>query len=173
MRRRIAATLATAVILLVTASVSASAASPTPSPSPSPTPAPLPAGFPAQVLGLNVQREDVSKTLATDTRSLYVDQVVMYSFREPSKLLEATLEVARFRSDAPSTSSDFQATIVNAMGGSAPIVVRLGSTAIYVTTSKGLTIAVWFRNGHMLALSIRNSFTQPKQLLRLSLGINP
>ena len=169
------ATAATALLLLVTANMSASAASPAPTPSPSssPTPAPLPPGFPAQVIGLNVQKEDVSKTLATAPRSLYVNQVVMYSFREPSKLLEATLEVARFKNDAPSSSADFQATIVNALGGSAPIVVRVGATPVYLTTSKGLTLAIWFRNGHMLALSIRNTFTQPKQLLRVSLGINP
>jgi hypothetical protein len=174
-RRRLVATAVSAALLLVTANVSASAAasSPSASPSASPTPAPLPAGFPAQVLGLNVEKEDVSKTLASDTRSLYVNQVVLYSFREPSKLLQATLEVARFKSDAPSTSADFQTTIVNAMGGSAPIVLRIGATPIYVTTSKGLTIAVWFRNGHMLALSIRNTYAEPKQLLRVALGINP
>ena len=169
MRQRALGLAAVAALLLLTANVSASAASP----SASPAAAASKGGPPAQVLGLNVQNEDITKTLATDKRSLYVDQVILYSFREPSKLLQATLEVARFKSNAPATSRDFQSTIVSSLSGSQPIVLRVNGEAVYIATSKGLTIAVWFRSGHMMALSIRNTFTTPKQLLRIALAINP
>ena len=176
MRRRLCGMAAALCLLLVTATISASAASPSPSPSASPSTGANPQhGPPSKVLGLDVQKEDITKTLAgnTDKRALYVDRVGLFSFREPSKLLEATLEIAHFRSNAPWSSSDFQSTIVGVLSASTPIVVRVEGIPVYVTTSKGLTIGVWFRSGFMMALSIRNTYTAPKELLRISLGINP
>jgi len=130
-------------------------------------------GPPPEVLGLTVQKEDLSKTLAGEKRPLYVDRVGLYSFREPNKLLQGTLQIAHFRPDAPSGSSDFQLSIVGHLGNSLPIVVRVGSQPVYITTSKGLVLAVWFHKGYMLALSIRRSYGQPKELLRQALAIDP
>ena len=170
MTRRRALPLAALALLLLVTNVTASAASPGASPAAGTIPR---HGPPSQLLGLNVQKENISKTLASDTRALYVDQVGLYSFRQPSKLLEATLEIARFRSLAPATSTDFQASIVSGLGGSLPTVVRVGGSVIYITTSKGLTIAVWFKDGYMMALAIRNTYLQPKELVRMALQINP
>jgi hypothetical protein len=130
-------------------------------------------GPPDEILGLTVQKEEVAKVLAGEKRPLYVDRVGLYSFREPSKLLQGTLEIAHFRAGTPADSSEFQQTIVGHLGSSVPIVVRVDGQPVYVTTSKGLTLAVWFRDDHMLALAIRNTYGRPKELLRQTLAINP
>lgn len=130
-------------------------------------------GPPDQVLGLMVQKEDLTKTLAAEKRPLYVDRVGLYSFREPSKLLEGTLQISHFRHSAPYTSNDFQVAIVGHLGSSLPIVVRVSGQPVYITTAKGLVLAVWFRQDYMMTLSIRHTYTQPKELLRQALEINP
>jgi hypothetical protein len=142
------------------------------------TPAPASAAaasahLPAQILGLVVAREDVAKKLATEKDPLSVDQVSLYSLREPSKLLEATVELARFRPGQMQAGLDFQRSIVLQIGGSVPIVVRVGGQAVFVTTIRGLVVPVWFRDGYMVALSIRNTYEQPKALLRAVLAVSP
>jgi hypothetical protein len=130
-------------------------------------------GPPDTMVGLDVKKEDVAKVLATDKRALYVDRVGLYSFREQSKLLQATLEIAHFRSGTPSNTQNFQLSVVGNVGSSVPIIVRVGDKPVYVTTKKGLLIAIWFKDDYMIALAIRNTYKQPKQLLRQALEINP
>jgi len=132
-----------------------------------------PHGPPAQMLGLNVAKENIAKVLAGDKRPLYVDKVTLYSLREQSKLLQATLEVGDFKNDAPWTSADFQYSIVARLGSSLPITVRAGPQIVYVTSSKGLTIAIWFKDRTMFTLAVRNGYKQPKELLREALKVNP
>lgn len=129
--------------------------------------------LPDTILGLKVAREDVSKTITEDHRALYVDDISLYSLREPTSLLEATLQLGRFKKDAPWTSNDFQLSMVGQLGTSVPIVVRAASQRVYITTTKGLTIAVWFRNAHLFVLSIRTAYKHPKELLRQALGVRP
>ncbi|MHB8507253.1 MAG: hypothetical protein ACYDGR_01210 [Candidatus Dormibacteria bacterium] len=130
-------------------------------------------GPPPQLLNLDVKKEDIAKLLATDKRALYVDRVGLYSLREPSNLLQATLEISHFRSNARWSSEDFQLSVVGRLGSSVPLIVRLGSQVVYLTSSKGLTLAVWFDRDYMLTLAIRDTFRHPKELLRQSLAINP
>lgn len=129
-------------------------------------------GPPEQVLGLTVVKEDIAKTLAGDKRALYVDRVGLYSYRE-QKLLQATLEIARFRKGFDTQSENFRQTVVGHLGGSLPIVVRVGSERVYITTSKGLVLAIWFKDGYMMTLAIRATYTAPKQLIRESVAVNP
>jgi hypothetical protein len=166
MRRGLRFGVALLVLALGTASVSAA-------PSVTSSPSAGTHGPPDKIMGLDVQKEDIAKVLTQDKRALYVDRVGLYSFREQNKLLQATLEIARFRSSAPWRSGDFQLSIVGHIGSSVPIVVRAGSQPVYVTTSKGLTLAVWFKDGYLVTLAIRRSYAQPKELLRRSLEINP
>lgn len=131
----------------------------------------MPAGLPATVLGLKVAREDVGKTLAQVTQAEYTTNTSLYSFRDPTKLLQATLQISDFRSGTPSSSHDFQLSIAGQMGGTQPEFLQFGSTTVYVTTLKGLVVAIWFRPRHMFVLAIRNTFRQPKSLLRVALGM--
>ncbi len=126
-----------------------------------------------KMLGLIVKKENVAGTLQQESRALYVDRVGMYSLRDPNNLLEATLEIARFRSVAPYASNDFRLSVAGAIGSVLPIVIRVGSTPVYITSRKGLTVALWFHGNFMLTLSVRNTYRLPKSLLRAALAINP
>ena len=138
-----------------------------------PAAATAPAGLPGTVLGLNVAREDVGKTLAQVTQPEYTVNTTLYSFRDPTKLLQATLQVSDFRHGTPASSHGFQLSIVGQIGGSQPEFLQLGSTTVYVTTLKGLVIAIWFRPERMYVLAVRNTFHQPKSLLRVAVGMQP
>lgn len=130
-------------------------------------------GPPPTMLGLNVKKEDISKLLATEKRPLYTDEVGLFSLREQSNLLQATMEISHFRNDQRWSSSDFQLSIVGRLGSSVPIQVRLGAKTVYLTSSKGLALAIWFDRQFMMTLSIRNSYKTPKELLRQALEVNP
>ncbi len=170
MTKRIRVILALSLLLSVVPTIPASAAG---TATPTPSAAQAQHGPPATMLSLNVKKEDIAKVLAGETRALYVDRVALYSLRETSNLLEATIEIGHFRSGTQWASEDFQLSIVGQLGSSVPVLVRVGSNIVYLTSSKGLTIAIWYGGGYMLALAIRNTFTQPKELLRQALEINP
>ena len=125
------------------------------------------------MLGLNVGQESVGKTLAQVTQAEYTTDTTLYSFRDPTKLLQATLQISEFRRGTPASSHNFQLAIVGQMGGSTPELLTLGPTTVYVTTLKGLVIAIWFKPAYMFVLAVRNTFHQPKSLLRVALGVNP
>lgn len=127
---------------------------------------------PASLQGLHVQRENVTATLAQDKRSLWVDEVSLYSLRR-GKELQGTLEVARFRTSAPWRSADFQASLAGQLGTSTPVVARLGGRRVFITTTRGLALATWFRNGWMLILGVRTSYATPKDLIRDALEMSP
>ena len=130
-------------------------------------------GPPDQMVGLNVVKEDIAKTLAQDKSPLYTDRVGLYSLRDPSKLLEATLEIGHFRSGYQTNSTQFQQSIVGNIGSTQPITIRLGVTPVYISSAKGLVLAVWFNGDYMLTLAIRRTFQKDKELLREALGVNP
>jgi hypothetical protein len=168
----------TVLLLLLLAPTIAASADTTPTPSASPTSAPAATAFPAHgppttMLGLTVKKEDIAKKLAGETRALYVDRVALYSLRDPTNLLEATVEIGHFRGGTQWASTDFQMQIAQGLGSSLPVLVRLGSTVVYLTSSKGLSLAIWYDQGYMFVLAIRSTFKQPKELLRQSLAINP
>lgn len=130
-------------------------------------------GPPEHVLGLVVAKEDISKTLSQAKRAQYLQGVSLYSFRQTDNLLQATLEVGTFRPGTPSASDTFQASVVTQIGSSVAARIVVDAQPVFITTSKGLVIAIWFRKGSMFALAVRNSYDQPKALLRQVLGVNP
>ena len=136
------------------------------------TSAPSVPHLPGSVHGLTVQRENITKTLAEDRRSLYVDGVWLYSLRQGKELM-ATLEVAHFKSDAPWRSQDFDLSLAGQLGGSVPAVARLEGTPVYISTARGLNLLAWDRNGYLLILGIRNTYKSPKELLRDAMAVSP
>lgn len=126
---------------------------------------------PSQVLGLQVNKEDIDKALA-QARRTYLDATSVYSFRD-ADLLQATLQVSRFTDDARFRSAEFRGTLVNQIGGSTPAPVRLSGREVFLTSGNRQRIAVWFRDRYMFVLATRDEFAEPKTLLRQAMEIQP
>lgn len=126
--------------------------------------------LPRTIQGLTVKQEDISKTVAQDTRQLYVSGVWLFSLRKGKELM-ATIEIGKFDSTAPWKSSDFDISLANQLGGSVPAVIRVDGVPVYVSTTRGLELVSWFRGGYMYILGIRNTYPSPKDLLRKALEV--
>jgi hypothetical protein len=155
--------------------IPAAGASPSPSPAPiaSPSPLPLPPQVPAQLLGNQVQRENIAPALSGNTRQIYFDHVDLYSVRRSDNFLQATLEIGRFKRGTDYGAEYFQRSLVDQIGSSQPTANLVGSDLVYITTAKGLVVASWFRGNHLVILSIRDTFDLPKTLIRQALPIKP
>lgn len=132
---------------------------------------------PSALLGLPVAQESIGKQLNADItssgRAHYFERIELYSVRRPDGYLQATLEIGRFRAGTADGEDYFRRSLVDQIGEAQPIATRAGGTDVYVTSQKGLVIASWFRDHAMLILSIRDSFDQPKSLIRQALAIQP
>lgn len=126
---------------------------------------------PAELLGLTVVREDQAATIAKAERS-YIDGVALFSLRE-GPLLQATLQISRFNDSADYRSSGFRQSLLSQIGGSRPKPVRMGEKTVYLTSGTKQRISVWFEGRHLLILSTREEFAQPRTLLREALEIQP
>jgi hypothetical protein len=126
---------------------------------------------PVELLGLPVTQEDMSGTVAR-SNDAFVDAVGLYAMRR-DELLYATLQVSRFRSNAPVKEAKFRSSLITQIGGSTAEPFRMGADTVYRTTGRKQTITVWFRDRYMFVLSVRESFEQPRSLLRQALEVKP
>ena len=129
------------------------------------------AGPPGTLAGLNVTAENVSSLLRQNTQPVWVDHVHFYTLRS-GKELEGTLEIAQFKSNAPWGDSSFDLSIAQQLGQTVPLVVRLDGVRVYLSSTRGLAVAAWFRNGHFYMLNIRKTYTRPRELIRAALAVN-
>jgi len=127
--------------------------------------------LPPELLGLSVQAEDISGTIASEQQT-YVDATTLYSLRSED-LLQATLQVSRFNSDADGDSAKFRNSLLNQIGGSRPRSVRLGKDNVFLTSGTKQQLATWFRGEYFLILATREDYPMPKSLLRRALEIQP
>lgn len=125
--------------------------------------------IPAELMGLQVQNEDVSKTLSEIKRS-WADGVALYSFRR-EELVQATLQINRFNENADYDDAGFRRRILQQIGGTAPRQVQVGDEDVFVTQSTKQTLAIWFEGEHLFVLSIRQDFEKPRSLLRAALEL--
>lgn len=125
--------------------------------------------LPSEILGLTVQREDMSETLQ-GARLSYVDEVGLYSLRRDD-LLQATIQVSRFNDNADAESAKFRRALLSQVGGSVPKQVVIGDETVYLTTGTKQTIAVFFRGRTMVVIAIRDDFNQPRTLMREALDL--
>jgi hypothetical protein len=128
-------------------------------------------GLPAEVLGLSVQREDVSETVAR-VDGTFIDALGLWSLRSEN-LVQATLQVSRFSAGASPDKAEFRQTVVNQIGSSRPRAFRLGKRTVYLTTGTKQSIAVWFSGRYLFVLASRSDYDQPRTLLRQALEIKP
>ena len=125
---------------------------------------------PARMLGLDVTREDMSESFE-GVEDAFLSEVGLYGLRR-NDLLQATLQISRFRDNAPLDKSSFQSSLVNQIGGSRAQAFRMGDATVYRTTGRKQVISVWFEEQTMFVLSVRDTFEQPRSLLRESLEID-
>lgn len=127
--------------------------------------------IPTEVLGLRVTPEDSKPYLDAIKRS-YMEQFGLYAFRN-GELLQATLQVTKFTTDAKHADPAFQAQLVGQIGSSKAQVFRMDDTEIHLTTGTKQQIGIWFRDRYMFVMSIRDEYVQPRTLLRQALGFKP
>lgn len=132
----------------------------------------LPADFVGtELLGLPVNQEDMSGTVAR-SKDAFVDAIGLYGLRR-DELLQATLQVSKFRENAPIRRSGFRTSLVNQIGGSKVQSFRMGKDTVFRTTGRKQTISVWFRDQYLFVLAVRETFEQPRTLLRAALAVDP
>ena len=127
-------------------------------------------GPPSELNGLTVKQENIGKRGPRSSRDYLVD-VRLYSLRA-KKQLEGTLQIGRFRDEAPTTLS-FHRQIASDVGTTVPREHRVGGETVFVTRGKRLGIAVWFAGRDMFVLSIREGYREPKSLIRAALEVRP
>ena len=121
--------------------------------------------------GLKVAREDITKALKENTAPRFVDSIDLYTLRSKNEL-QGTLELAHFKAGTPWTTDTFQRAIAEQMGSAVPLVVRLSGRPVYVSSSRGVILAAWFKSGYMVILTIRRSYDHPKTLIRAALEVS-
>jgi hypothetical protein len=127
-------------------------------------------GAPAELLGLRMQREDVSGTTQR-VNLAFVDSLALYSLRNDKDLVQATLQVSRFAEGARTADASFRSAVVNQIGSAAPREFRLGDRTVYLTTGTKQSIAVWFDGDHLFVLASRADYDTPRTLLRKALEL--
>jgi hypothetical protein len=125
---------------------------------------------PTTMLGLTVSPESTKK--AEGERRPYLDGVGLYSLRK-GPLLEATLQIGRFATDADYKSANFQGSVVAQIGTTTPQELRMSSSTVFLTSARNQTLAVWFRDRYFFILTTRDDYKTPRSLLRTALEIHP
>lgn len=123
---------------------------------------------PASLAGLVTRREDVSKPLKEAGDRAYVTSVALWSLRQGERL-RATLQVARFAPDAPSTTEPFQRRVAAQIGGTVPRTRRVGQDRVFVSAGNRQVYYTWFRGRYMVLLSVPAETRSGRGLLRSSL----
>jgi hypothetical protein len=121
--------------------------------------------LPPEVLGLKVQQEEIANAL-DEVRPSYVAEAALYSLRTPDDLLQASLQVSRFKDEKRYQTSEFRRTIITQLGASPPRATRMGDRVVWRTSGSNLALAVWFEGKFMYLLSIRDDFDRPRSLIR-------
>lgn len=126
--------------------------------------------LPAELTGLTVEREKVEDALE-NFRPSYVSGAALYSLRTPDEkeLVQATLQIARFRDEERNRSNAFRQSILTQFGSTRPRATRMGETVVYRTTQTKQTVAIWFDDLDWYLLAIRDEFDRPRTLMRETL----
>lgn len=131
----------------------------------------LPASFlPETLLDLTVDQEDLSEGVK-DQRRTYLDSLGLYSVRKDD-LLQATLQVSKFTSDAKYRNATFRQAILEQIGSTVPREFRMAKQTVYLTTGKRQNVVIWFEGRYLFVLSTREEFSQARTLLRTLLDMD-
>lgn len=134
--------------------------------------APLDAdSLPAQLLGLQIKREDIADVL-DGTKRPYLDKAGLYSLRE-GDTLQATLQIGHFAKGVDHTSPKFREKLLTTVGSGSVRALRLSGERVYLTTGDRQQVALWFHGANLLVLSTREEYGTPRALLRAALELQP
>lgn len=131
---------------------------------------PLELSLPPEIVGLKVEQEKVTDALE-NFRPSYVESAALYSFRGDKDLVQATLQVARFRDEERNRSASFRNSIMAQFGSTRPRATRMGEVTVYRTTQTKQVVATWFDGLDWYLLSIRDEFDRPRTLMRETLEV--
>ena len=131
---------------------------------------PLSVQMPAEVAGLRVQSEDITKALAQVNVS-YVREAALYSLRGADDVVQATLQIHRFGSEPRFQSPQFRGTIITQLATTPPRATRMGKLTIYRSAGGNQRVALWFDGRVMYLLTIRNEVPNPRTLIRRLAGL--
>lgn len=126
-----------------------------------------PLTIPKQLNGMPLTHESVKAALRQVNFSrAAVDKLDMYSVRLSGNLLAATLEVAHFKAGNDVGSLAFQQDVARQIGSTTAQGLEVSGQFVFLTTARGIDIAIWFRGSNVLILVIRTDYAHPKDLLR-------
>lgn len=124
-------------------------------------------------LGLMPQREDIGGSLANQEANAYIDAVGLYSLRNNQRL-EATLQVSKLSDKARPTDVEFQQLVANQIGGTKSQAFVMDGRNVYRSSSRKQSLSSWFRGDYFFILAVRDTYKEPRALLRLMLEeVNP
>ena len=128
-------------------------------------PAPAVVNLPSKLVGLRVVRENVSGELQGVSAS-YLDSLGLFSFREKSNLLRATLQIGRFNKVAKPNQSRFRDAVIAQLGSTIPVRIRVGQTDVWLSAGTDQSIYTWFGADSFYVMSVRSDYPFPRTLLR-------
>jgi hypothetical protein len=124
-------------------------------------------------LGLVPQREDIGGSLANQEANAYIDAVGLYSLRHKDRL-EATLQISQLSDKARPTDPKFQELVANQIGGTKVQAFVMSGRTVFRSSQRKQSLSSWFRGDYFLILSVRDTYKEPRALLRLLLEeVNP
>lgn len=126
---------------------------------------------PHQLNGLTVKPERVTKALKK-ARHAYVDAVGFYSLRH-ERVVQGTIEVARFGPGARLSDKSFRQRIVTDVSPGTPIDVNVGSSIVFQSAGTKSTVDIWFSKGRMVILTVLDTYTGGRGLLEQTLAALP
>lgn len=128
-------------------------------------PSPAVVTLPSQIVGLRVVRENVGAELRGVSAS-YLDSLGLFSFREKSNLLRASLQVGRFNKEAAPNQARFRDAVIAQLGATIPVRIRVGETDVWLSQGTDQSIYTWFSKNAFFVLSVRSDYPFPRTLLR-------
>jgi hypothetical protein len=128
--------------------------------------------LPSQILGLHIVRENVRANLR-GINGTYLKGVGLFSFREKSKLLRATLQVGAFNDVAPAQKAHFRDAIVGQLGSSVPVELRLSRQRVFLSAGTEQNIFSWFDPKGFYVLSVRGDYPFSRTLVRRLVELHP
>lgn len=132
----------------------------------------LPAStVPARFGELTVNPEDVAKALEQAKHS-YVDAVGFYSLRK-GKVVQGTLQIARFGPSARLGSEQFRNEIIQQSSPGSPTAVNVGSAIISQSNGTKSTVSVWFSQERLVVLTVLSTYLGGRGLLEQTLTALP
>lgn len=125
--------------------------------------------MPETLGGLQAAEEDVSGELKKAGEKAYVSSVRLWSLREGARL-RATLQVARFEPDAPTTERSFRDRVAGQVGSTAPRVRHIGDEVVYVSAGERQTFYGWFRGLYFVLLAVPTDTPNSRGLARAAMA---